>query len=109
MERLFVYGSLQPGRANEHVLAALEGDWQPATVRGRLVEAGWGAAMGYPALVLDEAGVEVHGYLFASVELAGQWDELDRFEGAEYERVVTPVRLEGGQLVQASLYVLRPR
>lgn len=41
--RLFVYGTLAPGRPNEHVLANLPGEWEPATVNGRLLQAGWGA------------------------------------------------------------------
>lgn len=28
IERLFVYGSLGPGRPNEHVLAVIGGNWQ---------------------------------------------------------------------------------
>ena len=36
MERLFVYGSLAPGRPNAHVLAEVPGSWEPASVKGRL-------------------------------------------------------------------------
>jgi gamma-glutamylcyclotransferase (GGCT)/AIG2-like uncharacterized protein YtfP len=42
-ERLFVYGTLAPGRPNEHMLAEVDGEWETATVRGRLVPEGWGA------------------------------------------------------------------
>ena len=53
MERLFVYGTLGPGRPNEHVMQKIGGSWQPASVRGRLVRAGWGfGRSGLPALVL---------------------------------------------------------
>jgi gamma-glutamylcyclotransferase (GGCT)/AIG2-like uncharacterized protein YtfP len=31
-DRLFVYGTLAPGRPNEHVLADLGGTWEPAYV-----------------------------------------------------------------------------
>ena len=55
-QSLFVYGTLAPGRPNEHVLTALGGTWQPATVKGHLKPQGWGAEMGYPGLVLDESG-----------------------------------------------------
>ena len=44
---LAVYGSLAPGRPNAHQLAALDGRWLPGTVRGRLVDSGWGVALGY--------------------------------------------------------------
>jgi hypothetical protein len=43
---LAVYGSLQPGGPNEHILAPLEGTWTDGFVRGILEEGGWGAAVG---------------------------------------------------------------
>jgi gamma-glutamylcyclotransferase (GGCT)/AIG2-like uncharacterized protein YtfP len=49
-EHLFVYGTLAPGRPNEHVLEPLDGTWRRATVRGDLLDVGWGAEHGYPAL-----------------------------------------------------------
>lgn len=107
MEKLFVYGTLQPGKPNEHVLAPLNGDWQPATLRGYLREVGWGAAMGYPAITLDPDGPEVPGFVFSSAELGAKWPELDAFEGEEYERVQAPVTLADGSGVQAYVYVLR--
>lgn len=105
--RLFVYGSLQPGGSNEHVLAAIGGRWQPATVRGRLLEAGWGASLGYPGLVLDETAGEVRGYVFSSPHLEHRWAELDDFEGEEYERVAAQVTLGSGERVEAQVYAIR--
>ena len=35
-DRLFVYGTLAPGRANEHILQSVPGTWEPAVVKGRL-------------------------------------------------------------------------
>ena len=107
MERLFVYGSLQPGRPNEHVLAAIGGDWEPGVIKGNLIEAGWGAGMGYPALVLDEDGSDVRGHVFASPHLSANWAYLDEFEGDEYERICASVILLSGEQVQAHVYVLR--
>src|SRR6185295_11938714 len=59
--RLATYGSLAPGRRNHHQLDGLAGRWFRGYVRGTLVDAGWGAGLGYPALVLDPdaAPVEV--------------------------------------------------
>ena len=108
-ERLFVYGSLQPGQPNAHQLAGLEGTWEKASVRGRLVEAGWGAGIGYRALILDEEGPEVAGYLFTSADLGGRWSALDAFEGPDYERVVAAVSLASGERVRAHVYVHRRR
>lgn len=106
MQTLFVYGSLAPGRSNEHILAPLDGTWQPAAVNGHLQQIGWGAALGYPGLVLDAEGEEVSGFLFSAAGLAAFWDTLDDFEGDQYERVLTTVRLDDGSTVEACVYVL---
>jgi len=105
--RLFVYGTLAPGRPNEHVLADVPGEWQPATVNGTLLEQGWGAAAGYPGIVLDEHGGEVEGFLLSSKSLAKHWARLDEFEGEGYERVLTTVKLRDGTIVNAYIYKLR--
>lgn len=108
MERLFVYGTLQPGGPNAPVLTAMGGEWEPAVVKGNLVKAGWGSDMGYPGLVLDEHGDEVHGHIFASTNLKAKWAELDAFEGEEYQRVLASVTLlRSGVQVQVYIYVLR--
>jgi gamma-glutamylcyclotransferase (GGCT)/AIG2-like uncharacterized protein YtfP len=105
-DRLFVYGTLAPGRPNEHVLAEVRGTWEPATVRGTLLQEGWGAAAGYPGIVLDDHADEVSGLIFASEELSAHWTRLDQFEGAGYERVLTSAKLQDGMLVEAHIYVL---
>ena len=103
--RLATYGTLAPGRANHHQLAGLEGKWRQGTVKGRLADAGWGAALGYPGLVLDPLGPMVEVYLFESVELPEHWPRLDAFEGTGYRRVVTQVRTADGEL-DAWIYVI---
>jgi gamma-glutamylcyclotransferase (GGCT)/AIG2-like uncharacterized protein YtfP len=105
-DRLFVYGTLAPGRPNAHVLAAVPGTWQPATVRGTLYPEGWGATVGYPGIVLDEIGSEVEGFIFSSDELAAHWTRLDEFEGAGYKRVPARATLEDGTIVDAHVYAL---
>ncbi len=107
MDRLFVYGSLQPGGPNEHVLGSIEGEWEPAFIKGRLVHAGWGAALGYPGLEIDAGGSEIRGYVFSSPHLGYKWAELDELEGSEYERALTMAALEDGTEIQAHVYVLR--
>ena len=106
-DRLFVYGTLAPGRPSEHVLAEVPGRWEPATVRGTLLQKGWGAAVGYPGIVLDEFGGKVHGFIFSSEELSEHWARLDAFEGDEYERIVTTAELEDGSVVEAYIYALK--
>ncbi len=107
IERLFVYGTLAPGKPNAHVLADVRGTWQPASVTGRLLPEGWGAALGYPGIVLADDGPRVHGLVFSSDELAGHWARLDAFEGEGYERVLTVARLDDGATVDAYIYRLR--
>ena len=104
--RLFVYGTLAPGRPNAHVLADVPGQWEPATVTGSLRQEGWGAEVGYPGIVLDGGGGEVEGFLFSSENLAECWARLDAFEGEGYARVLTPVRLDDGTVVDAYIYSL---
>jgi gamma-glutamylcyclotransferase (GGCT)/AIG2-like uncharacterized protein YtfP len=102
---LATYGTLAPGRPNHHQLDGLEGRWLKGQVNGMLHEAGWGASLGYPALVLDPTGSVVGVDVFESVDLPAHWARLDTFEGAGYERVVTTVHLPTGD-VEASIYVL---
>ena len=107
IQRLFVYGTLAPGRPNEHVLADLGGIWEPAHITGRLWEQGWGAALGYPGIVLDEQGADrVDGLVFTSEELDQHWQRLDEFEGEGYRRVVTSATLADGGVVETYVYVL---
>lgn len=107
MERLFIYGTLAPGRPNEHILKNLKGTWQTSSVKGRLSDIGWGSNMGYSGIVLDSYGYEVSGYVFTSEELSEKWDFLDNFEGDEYERVLTQAKLQNGEKVNAYVYALR--
>jgi gamma-glutamylcyclotransferase (GGCT)/AIG2-like uncharacterized protein YtfP len=104
--RLFVYGTLAPGRTNAHVLAGVPGTWEPATVRGTLFPEDWGAAAGYPGIVLSEDGGVVEGLVFSSAELPDHWARLDAFEGEGYVRVPVTARLEGGATVEAHVYAL---
>ena len=104
---LFVYGTLQPGKKNAHVLEAIGGDFVEATVRGRLTHQGWGAHLGFPALILDDDGEEVGGFLFRSTALEAAWLELDQFEGTGYQRVIANVSIVTGESVQAFVYELR--
>ncbi len=107
MERLFVYGTLAPGQPNHHRLQPLGGAWAPAKVKGVLHAEGWGAALGCPGIVLDPTGDDVSGFVLSTDALKKHWPELDRFEGAEYERVLAEARLEDQQRVEAYVYVLK--
>ncbi len=106
-QHLFVYGSLAPDQPNHYVLAQLQGDWVTASMRGHLTATGWGAKMGYPALVLDDGADPVAGYVLTSEQLGEAWAALDAFEGDDYHRVSARARIRGGELVEAFVYVLR--
>ena len=103
--RLATYGTLAPGRSNHDQLGGLAGNWSRGSVRGDLYDSGWGAAEGFPGLVLNPSGKSVEVDLFLSNDLPAHWDRLDAFEGEGYRRVVTAVATADG-LVEASIYVL---
>jgi gamma-glutamylcyclotransferase (GGCT)/AIG2-like uncharacterized protein YtfP len=74
-------------------------------VHGRLVDTGWAADLGYPALILDPGGAPIDVHVFESVDLPAHWARLDRFEGPGYRRVARKVHLPSGD-VDAFIYVL---
>lgn len=102
-ERLAVYGSLQPGGSNEHVLGELDGVWVVGTVRGQFVEQGWAAAQGYPGIRLSPNAGRVPVHVFCSRDLPARWAMLDEFEGAEYRRSAVMIRSAGGDFT-AQIY-----
>ena len=74
-------------------------------MRGRLIEAGWRAVLGFPGLVLDDEGEAVEVELFESLDLPSHWERLDVFEGAGYKRVTVTV-VAAGETLAASVYVV---
>jgi len=105
--RLAVYGSLAPGEANHHVLSDLSGEWFHVTVRGRLIDSGWGSDLGFPALRWDPNGDDVPVKLFISTHLPDYWDRIDAFEGDHYRRDLVTVHHPGGETSVANTYVVR--
>lgn len=103
--RLATYGTLAPGRPNHHQLADLSGRWRKGTIRGRLIESGWGAELGYPGLILDPAGEAIEVQIFESEDLPDHWARLDAFEGDGYRRAVARCTTADGDL-EASIYVI---
>ncbi len=49
----------------------------------------------------------IEGFVFSSQNFPAHWADLDAFEGAEYQRVVTAVTLADGTLIEANVYALR--
>lgn len=102
---LATYGTLAPGRRNHHQLDGLEGTWLSGTVRGHLHPEGWGAALGFPGIVLDDDGAEVSVQVLVSRDLVRHWPRLDAFEGEGYRRTTVVVATATGA-VQAQIYEL---
>ncbi|MFO1239194.1 MAG: gamma-glutamylcyclotransferase [Sphingomonadaceae bacterium] len=101
---LATYGTLAPGQPNHHQLASLSGVWMTGTVKGWLVDKGWGSALGYPALVPDEAGGPIGVHVLNSPDLPAHWSRLDAFEGTQYRRVA--IRVETAEsTVDAWIYI----
>ena len=108
MEKLFVYGTLCPGKPNEHILKKIRGHWKKGFVWGRLFKEGWGAAMGSPGIRLEEKIERIEGYIFYSDNLEAYWEELDTFEGSAYQRIRTMVILENDENeIEAFIYSLK--
>lgn len=105
MQRLATYGTLGPDRANHHVVAGIAGRWIRGTVRGHLVADGWGAALGFPGIVLSDDGDAVAVDVLESPTLGDHWQRLDDFEGPGYQRVRTTVETATGPM-DAFIYVL---
>ena len=103
--RLATYGTLAPGRQNHGQLSDLPGRWLVGHVRGSLIEAGWGAKLGYPGMILDPDGEPIEVFVFESRALVDHWQRLDAFEGPGYRRLAVDVSTDEGVL-PASIYVL---
>ena len=103
--RLITYGTLAPGQVNHGQLALLDGTWSTGKIRGRLMDEGWGAALGCPGIVMDPQGDTVDVHIFESADLPDFWPHLDEFEGEGYRRVVVQVETESG-LIDGQIYEL---
>lgn len=98
--RLVAYGTLVPGASNHDVVAPLGGQWEPATITGRVE---WLTAE-IPRLAWHPDGPPVAAWLLTTPTLVSAWSELDRFEGEAYARRVVPVRVHAGTVL-ARCYV----
>jgi gamma-glutamylcyclotransferase (GGCT)/AIG2-like uncharacterized protein YtfP len=103
--RLAAYGSLRLGRENHHLIADLGGTWQRGRVRGALHPGGGEGTERWPRLTSDESGPDVEVEVLESHGLPGRWDELDRFEGLAYRRLLIVVELADERLTVANAYV----
>ncbi|MEW6110476.1 MAG: gamma-glutamylcyclotransferase [Nitrospirota bacterium] len=95
--KLVVYGTLAPGKANHGKLSGIQGHWEDCTVYGRIEEID-----GLPFFVWQSMGPSLKAHLFISDFLPGSWDELDRFEGSKYKKILIPVTTSHGICVANS-------
>ncbi len=108
MQHLFVYGTLRPGHANEHVMNKIGGQWRAATIRGNWFKEGWGYVNhGLRGMVVDDAGEEIPGFVFSSENLANNWALIDDFEGSDYERVDVRAGFPNGDGLDVFVYALK--
>ena len=70
-----------------------------------MVDAGWGASLGFPAIRLDPDGDAVTVHILESADLPDHWPRLDAFEGEAYRRCVTLADTDAGP-VAVSIYAL---
>ena len=108
-QHLFIYGTLAPGRVNHHIMQPISGTWKKAFLRGDLHAEGWGATMGYPAIIPSKDADEVEGIVFSSAHLVDHWERLDEFEGDAYQRMLVDVRLESDEQLEAYVYALKQK
>ena len=103
---LVIYGTLAPGRPNHSKIEHVKGMWRKGTIKGKLVNEGWGAAMGYPAFehVPENKQETIEAYILISDELGKHWDYLDKFEGEGYIRILTKYELETGEIGIGNIY-----
>lgn len=105
--QLAVYGTLAPGESNFHVVRSLGGTWTQAQVRGVRFILQVGVDVGYPGFRWMTDGPPLQVHLLSSAELPGDWERLDRFEGADYCRILVPLAIGKNAFTVANLYECR--
>jgi len=105
VDRLFVYGTLRLGCANDHAGALAKGArfLGHARIPGRLFRVAHYPGLSAPAGKNDW----VHGDVFEGVTTE-MFQHLDDYEGADYARQLAEVTLDNGSRVAVYLYLYLP-
>jgi gamma-glutamylcyclotransferase (GGCT)/AIG2-like uncharacterized protein YtfP len=106
--KLIIYGSLAPNAPNHHIVAHIKGTWHQGIVRGKLMQYGWGADLGYYAFmpVSEAEQAEIKAFVLISEELTANWAYLDDFEGEGYKRILAKYTLDNGQIGVGYIYAM---
>lgn len=72
-----------PNCPNSYVLENIVGKFVPATVKGKLIDAGWSASMGYPGIRLEMGNDTIHGFLFYSDNLINPDYAIGKFQSKQ--------------------------
>lgn len=98
-QKLVVYGTLAPGQPNYGMLERLHGSFEECKVKGSIEEVNQ-----LPFFVWKPHGQLVKAKLFTSSSLPSHWENLDRFEGENYKRILIPVK-KADSISIANVYV----
>jgi len=106
---LIAYGSLAPGMSNHNQMDGLIGRWVEATIEGVLVKKGWGQHLGYPGLKFEPTDQirTIECLVFFSDDLPDRWNQLDKFEGDDYERILISFKLMNGAEGIGNVFALK--
>lgn len=105
-DTLFVYGTLRPGYANEHILKNIGGSFKEATISGFQFDKVWEKQTGYPGIIKSNSNATIKGILFTSKHLIYHWDVLDSFETDAYCRIEIPIKLNDNSIVNGCVYII---
>lgn len=81
-KKLAVYGTLLPGKPNHQIIADLKGEWVNGNIRGR-IEVRDNLSVFFWDLNAELLKIQI----FLSEQLPNEYDRLDKFEGALYNRI----------------------
>lgn len=105
---LIIYGTLAPGKPNHKIITHIKGEWKSATIKGKLENEGWGAAMGFFGFkhTTPEEATVIDCWVLISDELVANWKMLDDFEGAGYKRILTSYTLNNNETGVGYIYAV---
>lgn len=105
LERLCIYGRMRPGGPDAHRLTPYGGEWVEGTFPGEL-QGEMCTLDDCPGLAWAPTQIWNAGFVLTSNLLRDAWVELDAKEGDNYARLLTPVRVNGTDIV-ANIYTSR--